>query len=158
MWPMTMATLASSMAAISSWAPGCSGAMVIMQTGPASTSSANSARFGADLICYITPAEHLALPGLDDVREGIRATRLAARIGDLVKYPERREQEKQAALARRDMMWQDLEGYLLFPEIARKIRAGRSPEANETCSMCGDFCAMKKGMEVFGADITDKRR
>ncbi len=119
--------------------------------------AASSARFGADLVCYITPAEHLALPNVQDVREGVRATRLATRIGDIAKYPNRRENEKQAALARRDMRWDDLEKYLLFPEVARKVREERAPEHKKTCTMCGDFCAMKKGMEVFEKDITDKR-
>ncbi len=123
----------------------------------AAIGAANSARYGADLICYITPAEHLALPDVNDVREGVRATRLAARIGDISKYPDRRENEKQAAMARRDMRWGDLEKYLLFPEIARETRESRAPEQKETCTMCGDFCAMKKGMEIFDKDIKDKR-
>lgn len=123
----------------------------------AAIGAANSARFGADLICYITPAEHLALPTIADVREGVRATRLATRIGDLSKYPDRRENERQAAMARRDMRWQDLEKYLLFPEIARQVREDRTPAKKETCTMCGDFCAMKKGMEIFEKDIKDKR-
>ena len=119
----------------------------------AAVGAANSARHGADLICYITPAEHLALPDDNDVREGVRATRLAVRIGDIAKYPDRREGEKQAAMARRDMRWQDLEQHLLFPQTAREIREQRTPEASDTCTMCGDFCAMKKGMEVFQRDI-----
>ena len=123
----------------------------------AAIGAASSARFGADLVCYITPAEHLALPDVSDVREGVRATRLAARIGDISKYPDRRENEKQAAMARRDMRWDDLEKYLLFPKVAREIREERAPEQKETCTMCGDFCAMKKGMEIFEQDITDKR-
>lgn len=123
----------------------------------AAIGAASSARYGADLICYITPAEHLALPGVDDVREGVRATRLAARIGDIAKYPDRRENEKKAAMARRDMRWDDLEKYLLFPDVAAAVRKERAPEQKETCTMCGDFCAMKKGMEVFEKDITDKR-
>ena len=61
--------------------------------------------------------------------------------------------ERQAALARRDMRWDDLEKYLLFPEAARAIRDDRAPEKKETCTMCGDFCAMKKGMEVFRDDM-----
>jgi phosphomethylpyrimidine synthase len=73
----------------------------------AAIGAASAARHGADLICYITPAEHLALPTENDVREGIRATRLAAHIGDIAKYPQRREREKQVALARRDMAWDD---------------------------------------------------
>jgi thiamine biosynthesis protein ThiC len=78
------------------------------------------------------------------------------RIGDLAKYPDRRDSHKQAALARRDLRWDDLEQHLLFPQITREIRSERSPEAEDSCSMCGDFCAMKKGMEVFTADITHK--
>lgn len=120
--------------------------------------AANSSRHGADLVCYITPAEHLALPNEDDVREGVRATRLAVRIGDIAKYPERRDAEKSAALARRDMRWEDLENYLLFPKVAREFRKSRSPENRKTCTMCGDFCAMKKGMEIFEKDITEGKR
>ena len=119
----------------------------------AAIGAAASARYGADLICYITPAEHLALPNANDVREGVRATRLAVRIGDISKYPEKRGSEKAAAMARRDMDWKGLEKYLLFPEKARKTREGRTPAQEETCTMCGDFCAMKKGMAVFGKDI-----
>ncbi len=120
--------------------------------------AASSARFGADLVCYITPAEHLALPDVSDVREGVRATRLAVHIGDIAKYPERRDNEKLAAMARRDMRWEDLNKYLLFPEIAEKIRKTRSPAEKKTCTMCGDFCAMKKGMEIFEDDISEKRK
>ena len=115
--------------------------------------AAHSARYGADLICYITPSEHLALPNEQDVREGVRATRLAVRVGDIAKYPDRREGEKRAAMARRDMRWDDLEKELMFPEIAKKVREERAPEQEETCTMCGDFCAMKKGMEVFKDDM-----
>ena len=119
--------------------------------------AANSARYGADLICYITPAEHLALPNEKDVREGIRTTRIAVRIGDIAKYPGRRDNEKAAAMARRDMRWDDLEKLLMFPDKAREIRDSRAPEKEETCTMCGDFCAMKKGMEVFENNISDDR-
>ncbi|MCF6291214.1 MAG: phosphomethylpyrimidine synthase ThiC [Desulfobacterales bacterium] len=119
----------------------------------AAVGAANAARYGADLICYITPAEHLALPNEDDVREGLRATRLAARIGDIAKYPDRREQEKKVALARRDSRWQDHLGLLMFPEKAEEIRRGRVPEDRKTCTMCGDFCAMVRGSSLFGKDI-----
>jgi phosphomethylpyrimidine synthase len=119
----------------------------------AAIGAASSARYGADLICYITPAEHLALPTEADVREGVRVTRLAVQVGDIAKYPERRDKERLAALARRDTRWNDLEQYLMFPEIARAIREKREPAEKKTCTMCGDFCAMKKGMEVFHKDI-----
>lgn len=123
----------------------------------AAIGAANSARHGADLICYITPAEHLALPNEQDVREGVRATRLAARIGDIAKYPERREQEKQVALARRDSAWEDHFGLLMFPEQAREIRKSRTPENEKTCTMCGDFCAMERGYTLFKDDIRGDR-
>jgi phosphomethylpyrimidine synthase len=119
----------------------------------AAIGAAHSSCHGADLVCYITPAEHLALPNEQDVREGIRATRLAVRIGDVAKYPERRETEKLAAMARRDMQWEALDQHLMFPDVARELRQDRMPENKKTCTMCGDFCAMKKGMEVFNNDI-----
>ncbi len=119
--------------------------------------AAMSSWHGADLVCYITPAEHLALPHEKDVREGVRATSLAVRIGDIAKYPDRRENEKLASMARRDMRWDDLEKYLMFPEIAKSMRLSRSPREEKTCTMCGDFCAMKKGMEVFSRDIKGDR-
>jgi phosphomethylpyrimidine synthase len=124
----------------------------------AAIGAAEAARYGADLICYITPAEHLALPNEDDVREGVRATRLAAQIGDLAKYPERRDLEKRAALTRRDSRWAEHLDLLLFPEKAKEIRASRMPAKEETCTMCGDFCANRKGMELFSDCIGPDKR
>jgi len=115
--------------------------------------AANAARYGADLICYITPAEHLALPNEDDVREGVRATRLAARIGDIAKYPERRELEKKVAISRRDTNWEEHFKLLMFPEKAKQVRESRSPGNEKTCTMCGDFCAMERGISLFADDI-----
>ena len=119
----------------------------------AAIGAASSARYGADLICYITPAEHLALPNVDDVREGVRVTRLAARIGDIAKYPERREHEKKVALARRDSRWEDHMNLLMFPDVAREVRKSRTPENSKTCTMCGDFCAMERGAAIFTKDM-----
>lgn len=124
----------------------------------AAIGAANSARHGADLICYITPAEHLALPTIADVKEGVRATRLAARIGDIAKYPDKREAEKQAALARRDSDWEAHFSRLMFADQARKVRAGRLPGDEKTCTMCGDFCAMQRGMTLFENDISDEKK
>ncbi len=115
----------------------------------AAIGAAQSARFGADLICYITPAEHLALPSVEDVRVGVRTTKVAVRVGDIAKYPDRREGEKRASILRRDMKWDALYSELMFPEIAKQIHDSRSPAEEGTCSMCGDFCANKRGMEVF---------
>ena len=119
----------------------------------AAIGAAQSAWHGADLICYITPAEHLALPTEDDVREGVRATRLAARIGDIAKYPEKREVEKQAALARRDSNFEEYFRLSMFPEKMTEVRESRRPENESTCTMCGDFCAMERGFSLFEKDI-----
>lgn len=120
--------------------------------------AALSARYGADLICTITPAEHLALPDEQDIREGIRATRLGAYIGDLAKYPRRREREKCVSLARRDSLWEEQFSRLMFPDRARAIRSARAPEDDHTCTMCGDFCAMERGRHLFSADISPEKR
>lgn len=105
------------------------------------------------MICYITPAEHLALPNEDDVREGVRVTRLAAHIGDIAKYPERRRREKEVALARRDSRWEEHFSRLLFPEKAEEIRRERTPQDSKTCTMCGDFCAVAQGAKLFKNDV-----
>ncbi|MBW6520807.1 MAG: phosphomethylpyrimidine synthase ThiC [Desulfoarculaceae bacterium] len=124
----------------------------------AAIGAASSARFGADLICYITPAEHLALPNEEDVREGVRATRLAARIGDIAKYPDRREQEKKVALSRRDTNWKEHFPQLMFPDKALEVRNSRMPENSGTCTMCGDFCAMERGLSLFRDDIKGDKK
>jgi phosphomethylpyrimidine synthase len=123
----------------------------------AAIGAASSAWHGADLICYITPAEHLALPNEDDVREGLRATRLAARIGDIAKYPDRRHHEKKVALARRDTDWKEHFKLLMFPEKAEEVRKSRTPENADTCTMCGDFCAMERGISLFKDNISQEK-
>lgn len=116
--------------------------------------AAQSARFGADLICYITPAEHLALPNEQDVREGVKAAKIAAYIGDMNKYPERmRERDKEMSKARRDLNWQKQFELALFPEDAKAIRASRTPEDEATCTMCGDFCASRGAGKLFADDL-----
>lgn len=116
--------------------------------------AAQSARFGADLICYITPAEHLALPNEQDVREGVKAAKIAAYIGDMNKYPERmRERDKEMSKARRDLNWQKQFELALFPEDAKAIRGSRTPEDETTCTMCGDFCASRGAGKLFADDL-----
>jgi len=120
----------------------------------AAIGSAQSSRYGADLICYITPAEHLALPNEQDVIDGVKAAKVAAYIGDMNKYPERgRERDKTMSKARRDLDWQKQFELALFPEDARAIRASRVPEDESTCTMCGDFCASRGAGELFANDL-----
>lgn len=120
----------------------------------AAIGAAQSSRFGADLICYITPAEHLALPNEQDVIDGVKAAKVAAYIGDMNKYPEKgRERDKQMSKARRDLKWENQFELALFPADARAIRASRTPEDENTCTMCGDFCASRGAGELFRNDL-----
>jgi phosphomethylpyrimidine synthase len=117
----------------------------------AAIGAAQSARYGADLICYITPAEHLALPNEQDVIEGVKAARVAAYIGDTAKYPGKNRQRDMAmSHARRDSDWPSQFDLALFAKDARAIRLDRSPEDKDVCTMCGKFCANKGGNQVFG--------
>jgi phosphomethylpyrimidine synthase len=120
----------------------------------AAIGAAQSSRFGADLICYITPAEHLALPNEEDVRQGVKAAKVAAYIGDMNKYPERgRQRDKEMSKARRDLNWERQFQLALYPEDARAIRASRTPEDEATCTMCGDFCASRGAGKLFAGDL-----
>ena len=120
----------------------------------AAIGAAQSSRYGADLICYITPAEHLALPNEEDVRQGVKAAKVAAYIGDMNKYPERgRERDKAMSKARRDLDWEKQFELALFPADARAIRASRVPEDEATCTMCGDFCASRGASALFKGDL-----
>jgi len=116
--------------------------------------AAQSSRFGADLICYITPAEHLALPNEEDVRMGVKAAKIAAYIGDMNKYPEKgRSRDKEMSKARRDLDWKRQFELALYPEDAAAIRRSRTPEDEQTCTMCGDFCASRGAGKLFACDL-----
>jgi len=120
----------------------------------AAIGAAQSSRFGADLICYITPAEHLALPNEDDVRLGVKAAKIAAYIGDMNKYPEKgRQRDKEMSKARRDLNWERQFELALYPEDAAAIRRSRTPEDEKTCTMCGDFCASQGASKLFACDL-----
>ena len=120
--------------------------------------AAISSRAGADLVCYITPSEHLALPNEQDVREGVRAARLACHIGDIVKLGDRaRGRDKAMALARRDMDWQAQFELALFPEVAKSIRDSRMPAKEDTCTMCGEFCANRNGNRLFSPFTSEEK-
>lgn len=110
----------------------------------AAIGAAHSSMYGADLICYITPAEHLALPNEEDVAIGVRTARLAAHIGDVVKLKGRADlRDKQLSKDRRDFKWDKQFQNLLFPGVAREIMDSRKSMSEKGCSMCGEFCALK---------------
>ena len=101
-----------------------------------------SSAYGADFICYVTPAEHLALPNAEDVRQGVVTARIAAHIGDMIKNHDR-DRDLAMGRARRDMLWEEQFQLALDPETARQVRNDRSPADGRVCTMCGDYCALK---------------
>ncbi|RTZ90771.1 MAG: thiamine biosynthesis protein ThiC [Deltaproteobacteria bacterium] len=117
----------------------------------ASIGAAQSSRYGADLICYITPAEHLGLPNVEDVITGVKAARIAAHIGDLSKLKEKTHPwDKKMSIKRRDMDWEGQFQLAMFPEDARKIYQERSSNSDSTtCTMCGEYCANKGSFSLF---------
>ncbi len=102
--------------------------------------AALSSAYGADFICYVTPAEHLGLPFPEDVREGVISARIGAHIGDMIKRNDT-ETDKLISKARRDMRWQEQFAYAIDPEKAKEIKSKRDNGDNSTCTMCGKFCA-----------------
>ncbi|MEK7774239.1 MAG: phosphomethylpyrimidine synthase ThiC [Deltaproteobacteria bacterium] len=123
----------------------------------AAIGAAEAARYGADLICYVTPAEHLALPSKEDVIEGVRAARIAAHVGDMVKFG-RKDTDMRMSKARRDLNWDVQQKTGLFGERAAEIRASRAPENSDTCSMCGQFCALDNVNGYFKESLLRGRK
>ncbi len=110
----------------------------------AAIGAAQSSMYGADLICYITPAEHLALPDEKDVEIGVKVARLAAHIGDCVKLKGRADiPDKEISKARRAFNWKAQFDKMLFPTDARAILESRRSLTSKGCSMCGELCALK---------------
>jgi len=110
--------------------------------------AAISSAKGCDFLCYVTPAEHLALPNVEDVRVGVMASRIAAHIGDMIKLG-KRDQDLEMGRARRDLNWNKMYDLAIDPEYAREIRSSRLPDDKEACTMCGDYCALKIVKESF---------
>ena len=101
-----------------------------------------AAQHGADFLCYLTPAEHLSLPDVDDVREGVIASKIAAHVGDLSRGIGR-ERDTKMARARKALDWNTMFDTCIDPVKARRYRSRGCTEENEGCSMCGDVCAIK---------------
>jgi len=117
-----------------------------------------AAMSGAAFLCYVTPAEHLALPNLDDVKQGIIASKIAAHAADIAKgIPGARDIDDKMADARRILDWDEQFKYALDPETAKKIRDDRAPEDDhsDTCSMCGKFCAVRSMNKALEGEYID---
>jgi phosphomethylpyrimidine synthase len=105
---------------------------------------------GADFLCYVTPAEHLRLPSVEDVREGVIASRIAAHAADIARgYPGAAEWDRSITKAKIDLDWERVISLCIDPEKARSYRSSLPPSDNEQhCSMCGEFCAIKRSQSV----------
>lgn len=113
---------------------------------------------GASFLCYVTPAEHLALPNVDDVHQGIIASKIAAHAADIAKgIPGARDQDDRMADARKALDWDAQWLEALDPEVAKEIRKSRMPEEDhsDTCSMCGKFCAVRSMNKALAGEVID---
>ena len=111
---------------------------------------------GADFLCYVTPAEHLRLPNLDDMKEGIIASRIAAHAADIAKgLPGAREWDNAMSEARANVDFPRMIELAIDPEKAARYRAESKPESEDTCTMCGKMCPMKNMKKILnGEDLT----
>jgi phosphomethylpyrimidine synthase len=115
-----------------------------------------AASAGAAFLCYVTPAEHLALPDLEDVKQGIIASRIAAHAADIAKGVRRaRAVDDRMAEARKSFDWEAQWDCAIDPETAKKIRDDRKPEQEDSCSMCGKFCAIRSMNKALASEPID---
>jgi phosphomethylpyrimidine synthase len=105
---------------------------------------------GADFLCYVTPAEHLRLPSIEDVREGVIASRIAGHAADIARgYPGAQEWDDAISRAKIDLDWERMLSLCIDPEKARAYRASLLPQGDDgACSMCGEFCAIKRSQGI----------
>ncbi|MBQ2576873.1 MAG: phosphomethylpyrimidine synthase ThiC [Lachnospiraceae bacterium] len=124
----------------------------------AAIGGAIAAMNGAAFLCYVTPAEHLALPNVEDTRNGIIASKIAAHAADIAKgLPGARDMDDKMADARRALDWEEQWKYCLDPQTAKAIREDRLPEDDhsEACSMCGKFCAVRSINKALAGEMID---
>ena len=112
-----------------------------------------AATYGADFLCYVTPAEHLRLPNLEDMKEGIIASRIAAHAADIAKkIPKAREWDNKMSKARADIDWETMFKLSMDEEKARRYREESMPENEDTCTMCGKMCAMRTMNKIMAGE------
>ena len=110
---------------------------------------------GADFLCYVTPAEHLGLPDINDVREGVIASRIAAHAADLARGNKNAwEWDLAMARARKNLDWPEQIRLAIDPVRAEDFRKRKNQSADEACSMCGEYCAVK----ICGKYIDEHKR
>ena len=115
-----------------------------------------AATYGASFLCYVTPAEHLRLPTLEDVKEGIIASKIAAHAADVAKgIPGASDWDYQMSEARRELDWERQFDLAIDPEKARRYRAESKPEKEDTCTMCGKMCAVRNINKILRGEDVD---
>ncbi|MEJ5300171.1 MAG: phosphomethylpyrimidine synthase ThiC [Thermodesulforhabdaceae bacterium] len=121
----------------------------------AAIGGAIAAAAGADFLCYVTPAEHLALPTPEDVYVGVVASRIAGHVADIVKgVPGAIEKDRLMSTYRRDLNWEGMLSVAIDPEQAKKRLALANDR--ETCTMCGELCAVKLSRAFLKKDSQEK--
>lgn len=119
----------------------------------AAIGGAIAASSGADFLCYVTPAEHLRLPDLADVRDGIIASKIAAHAGDIAKgIPNARDIDNRMSDARRRIAWEEMFEIALDSKKARAYFESRPPAEHDSCSMCGKMCAMRTTNRILSGE------
>lgn len=122
----------------------------------AAIGGAVAAAAGASFLCYVTPAEHLRLPDVNDVKEGIIASRIAAHAADIAKGVKgAADWDRAMASARKKLDWEEMFSVAIDPEKARAYREAARPEKEDTCSMCGNFCAVKNMNRILDGEIVN---
>ncbi|MBN1613857.1 MAG: phosphomethylpyrimidine synthase ThiC [Deltaproteobacteria bacterium] len=112
---------------------------------------------GADFLCYVTPSEHLRLPTLEDVREGIIASKIAAHIADIAKeYPGAIEKDNRMSKYRKEFDWQGQIDASIDPKRSQELLEKSTSAMEEGCTMCGEFCAIKLGRDGKGHHRKEK--
>lgn len=115
-----------------------------------------AAAAGAAFLCYVTPAEHLALPDVEDVKQGIIASKIAAHAADIAKGVRgAREMDDRMADARKALDWEAQWACAIDPQTAQNMRDERKPEHDDTCSMCGKFCAVRSMNKALAGEHID---
>ena len=122
----------------------------------AAIGGAAAAAAGAAFLCYVTPAEHLRLPDENDVKEGIIAARIAAHAADIAKgIKGAREWDRAMSTARKRLDWEEMFRLAIDPDKARAYRDSAMPRKEDTCSMCGNFCAVKNMNRILDGEIVN---
>lgn len=122
----------------------------------AAIGGAVAAANGAAFLCYVTPAEHLRLPDVNDVKEGIIASKIAAHAADIAKgIKGASDWDYQMSTARKNLDWNAMFDLCIDPEKARTYREQAKPEKEDTCSMCGNFCAVKNMNRIMDGEIVN---